>query len=96
MAGDDEAVHNARLSPRPRAQGFPGGGGIHVYGAGAEELPKPAQRHRLRNTVVVPEGVKCLGDHQIGDDHHFTDDQRAFDSATRDLRLHARLADQQA
>ena len=96
MAGDDEPIHDACLSPRSWPQGFPSTGRIHVDDAGAEELPEPSQRHRLRNTVVMPEGVKRLGDHQIGHDHLFTDDQRAFDPPTRDLHLHAWLTDQQA
>lgn len=87
MAGDDQPIHDACLSPRPWPQRFPGTGWIHVDDVGAEELPKPSQHHRLRNTVVMPEGVKRLGDHQIGHDHLFTGDQRALDPPTRDLRL---------
>ena len=64
MAGDDQPVDDASLSLRSLPQGFPGTGRIHVYDVGAEKLPKPAQRHRLRNAVVMPEGVKRLGDHQ--------------------------------
>ena len=96
MAGDDEAVYHACLSRRSLPQDFPGTSRIQVYDVGVEELPKPAQRQCLRNTVVMLEGVKRLGDHEIGDDHPFTDDQRAFDPATRDFHLHAWLTDQQA
>jgi hypothetical protein len=96
IAGDDEAVYNACMSPRPLPQGFPGTGRIQVYDVGAEELLKPAQRHRLRNTVMMPEGVKRLGDHDIGHDHLLSDGQRAFDPPTGDLHLQAWLTDQQA
>jgi len=54
MAGDDQAVDNARMSSRPLPQGFRGPYGIHLYDAGAEEILKPAQRHRLRNIVMIP------------------------------------------
>ncbi|HUG38417.1 MAG TPA: hypothetical protein VML54_15775, partial [Candidatus Limnocylindrales bacterium] len=55
MAGDDQVVDNARMSSRPLPQGFGGLERIHLYDAGAEELLKPAQRHGLRNIVVMPE-----------------------------------------
>ena len=96
MAGDDEPVHDASPSRRSLPEGFPSAGRIHMYNVGAEKLPKPSQRHRLWNTVVMPEGMKRLGDHQIGHNHLLAGNQRAFDSPTRDLRLRARLTDQQA
>jgi len=60
MASDDQTVDNARMSSRPLPQGFRGPERIHVYDAGAEERLKPAQRHCLRNIVVMPEGVERL------------------------------------
>ena len=82
MAGDDQAVDNAGMSPRPLPQGFRGPDRIHLYGAGAEELLKPAQCHRLRNLIVVPEGMERLGNNEIGHEHVLTADQRALDPAT--------------
>ena len=96
MAGDDQAVDKARMSSRPLAQGFRGSDGIHLYDAGAEELLKPIQRYRLRNIVMMPEGMERLGNHEIGHDHLLTGDQRALDPATSDFRLRAWLADEQA
>ena len=93
MAGDNEPIHEACLSPRSWPQGFPNAGRIHVCDAGAEEVPEPSQGHRLRDAVVMPESVKRLGDHQIGDDHLFTDDERAFDPPPCDFHLHAWLTD---
>ena len=57
MAGDDQAVDSARMSSCPLPQGFRGYDRIHLNDPGAEELLKPAQRHRLRNIVVMPEGM---------------------------------------
>ena len=96
MASDDQPVHDACLASRPWPQGFLSTGGIYADDVGGEELPEPSQRHRLRNTVVMPESVKRLGNHQIGHDHLFTGDQRALDPPTRDLHLQAWLTDQQA
>ena len=55
MAGDDQAVDNARMSSRPLPQGFCGPDRIHLHDAGAEEILKPAQRRRLRNIVMMRE-----------------------------------------
>jgi hypothetical protein len=96
MAGDDQAVDNARMSSRPLTQGILDPGQIHLHDAGAEELLKPAQRHRLRNIAATPEGTERLGNHEIGHDHLLTDDQRALDPATSNFRLRAWLADERA
>ncbi len=96
MAGDDQVVDDARMSSRPPPQGFRGPDRIHLHDAGSEELVKPAQRHRVRNLVVMSEGMERLGNHEISHDHLLADDQRAFDPATGDFRLRAWLADEQA
>lgn len=95
MTRDDEAVHEACLSPHP-VQGLAGPHRIQVYNAGAEEFPDPAQRHCLGYSVMMPEGVNHLGDYQVGHEHLLPGDQRAFYPATSDLRLRTRLTDQQA
>ena len=96
MACDDQTIDNARMSSRPLPQGFRGPYRIHLYDAGAEELLKPAQRHRLRNVVMMPEGMEHFGNHEIGHDHLLTGDQRALDPPTGGLQLQPRLTDQQA
>ena len=40
MAGDDEPIHEAGLSPRSWPQCVPSAGRIHVRDAGAEEFPE--------------------------------------------------------
>ncbi len=96
MARDDQAVDNARMSSRSLPQGFRGSERIYLDDTGAEECLEPAQRHGLRNIVVMPEGMERLGDHEIGHDHFLPGDQRPLDPATGDFRLRARLADEQA
>lgn len=93
MPGDDEPIHNAGPPPRSRFERFPSTDRIHVCDARADELLELSQRHCLRDTVVMPKGMKGLGDHQVGHDDFLTGDHRAFDSPTRDLHLSARLAD---
>ena len=82
------------LAPGSRASPAPAGSS--VYDVGAEELPKPPQCHGFWDTIVMPEGVERLGDHQIGHDHLLPSDQRAFDPPTGGLHLQSWLTDEQA
>ena len=95
MAGHDETINDACITPRLLTKGL---GSIHrfdVDDSGAKELAKLAQRDRLRNAVVMSEGVERLGDHQVRHDHRFTGDQRTFDAPPGELSLRARLTNQQ-
>jgi len=96
MAGDDQAVHEARASPRPLPQGLRSAGRVQPHDTGPEEFLKRAHRQPLRNTVVMPQGVKRLDNHEIGDNHILTKAHRTLDPPTGGLQLQPRLTDQQA